>query len=248
MLATVIGVEGLVNLKIGAHLSLDVEGNITSEIDNSDLEPAIIADARNTLDRQKSTLRQYQLPSGRAEVFLEVIQPLTPLIIFGAGQDAVPLANLAKTLGWYVTVVDCRGQSATEARFAMADRTILTRRNLISQTVEVNRQTVAVVMTHNYFDDLEILKMLLSSSVRYIGVLGARKRTKRLLQELEGNFEPTKPFHAPIGLDIGAETPEEIAIAIIAEIQAVISGRDAGFLRDKTGSIHQSIELLAFGS
>ena len=81
--------------------------------------------------------------------------------------------------------------------------------------------------------------MLLSSSVRYIGVLGARKRTKRLLQELEGNFEPTKPFHAPIGLDIGAETPEEIAIAIIAEIQAVVSGRDAGFLRDKTGcSIH----------
>ncbi len=248
LLATVIGVEGLVNLKIGAHLSLDVEGNITSEIDNSDLEPTIIADARNTLDRQKSTLRQYKLPSGSAEVFLEVIQPPTPLVIFGAGQDAIPLANLAKTLGWYVTVVDCRGQSATEARFAMADRTILTRRNLISQTVEVNRQTVAVVMTHNYFDDLEILKMLLSSSVRYIGVLGARKRTKRLLQELEGNFEPTKPFHAPIGLDIGAETPEEIAIAIIAEIQAVISGRDAGFLRDKTGSIHQSIELLAFGS
>ncbi len=242
VLATLIGVEGLVNLKVGAHLSLDLEGNAISEIDNIDLEQAIISDARNTLDRQKSTLRQYQLPSGSAEVFLEVIQPPTPLIIFGAGQDAVPLANLAKTLGWYVTVVDCRAQSATRDRFAMADRTILTRRNLISQAVDVHAQTVAVVITHNYFDDLEILKMLLSSSARYIGVLGARRRTERLLQELDETFQIAKPLHAPVGLDIGAETPEEIALAILAEIQAVVSGRHGGFLRGRTGSIHQPYE------
>ena len=239
VLATVISVEGSVNLKIGAHLSLDVEGTVTSEIDNSALEQAMIVDARNTLDRQKSILRQYQLPSGSAEVFLEVIQPPTSLIIFGAGQDAVPLANLAKTLGWYVTVVDCRGQSATRDRFALVDRTILTQRHLISQTVMVYAQTVAVVMTHNYFDDLEILKMLLSSSARYIGVLGARQRTARLLRELEATFQITKSLHAPVGLDIGAETPEEIALAILAEIQAVVSRRHAGFLRDQTGSIHK---------
>ena len=239
VLTTVIGVEGLVNLKVGAHLSLDAEGTVTSEIDNSDLEQAIISDARNTLDRRKSTWRQYQLPSGSAEVFLEVIQPPTPLMIFGAGQDAVPLANLAKTLGWYVTVVDCRSQSATRDRFALVDRTILTRRNLISQVVTVHAQTVAVVMTHNYFDDLEILKMLLSSSARYIGVLGSRQRTARLLQELDETLQREKPLHAPVGLDLGAETPEEIALAIGAEIQAVVSGRHAGFLREITGSIHQ---------
>ena len=240
LLATVIGVEGLVNLKVGAHLFLTVEGTVTSEIDHSTLEQAIIADARNTLKRQKSTLKQYQFPSSRTEILLEVIQPPTPLIIFGAGRDAVPLANLAKTLGWYVTVVDCRSQSATRDRFALVDRTILTRRNLISQVVTVHAQTVAVVMTHNYFDDLEILKMLLSSSARYIGVLGARQRTARLLQELNETFKITKSLHAPVGLDIGAETPEEIALAILAEIQAVVSGRHAGFLRDQTGSIHQS--------
>ena len=115
----------------------------------------------------------------------------------------------------------------------------MTRRNLISQAVEVHARTVAVVMTQNYFDDLEILKMLLSSSARYIGVLGARQRTARLLQELKETCQITKPLHAPVGLDIGAETPEEIALAILAEIQAVVSGRHAGFLRDQTGSIHQ---------
>ena len=239
VLATVIQVEGLINLKIGAHLSLDAKGNVTSEIEDIELESAIIADAKNTLDRQKSTWKQYQLPSGSAEVFLEVIQPPTSLIIFGAGRDAVPLANLAKTLGWYVTVVDCRSQSATRDRFTTVDRTILTRRNLISQAVDVRVQTVAIVMTHNYFDDLEILKMLLSSSARYIGILGARQRTKRLLRELEQTSPIAKPIYTPIGLDIGAETPEEIALAILAEIQAVISGHHAGFLRERIGSIHR---------
>ena len=81
--------------------------------------------------------------------------------------------------------------------------------------------------------------MLLSSSARYIGVLGARRRTARLLRELKETCQITKPLHAPVGLDIGAETPEEIALAILAEIQAVVSGRHAGFLRDQTGRIYR---------
>ena len=244
VLATVIEVENITELKVGAHLCLYVTGKIISEIDSIELKSAITADARNALESKKSTYSQYQLPTGSVTVLLEVIKPPTPLVIFGAGLDALPLAEFAKTLGWYVTVVDCRGQSATCDRFSGVDRTILTRRDVISQAVDVNAQTVAVVMTHNYFDDLEILKMLFPTSARYVGVLGSRQRTKSLLKKLEELEKPlvtTKPIYAPVGLDIGGETPEEIALAIVAEIQAIICHRSGGFLRTQRTSLRDEV-------
>jgi xanthine dehydrogenase accessory factor len=99
-------------------------------------------------------------------------------------------------------------------------------------------------MTHNYLDDLEILKMLLPSPARYIGVLGPKLRTEGLLEDLrlQGivyNTEQLQRLYAPIGIDIGADTPEGIAIAIIAEIQAVLTNHSGNFLRNRNQPIHQ---------
>ncbi|MGC1394714.1 MAG: XdhC family protein, partial [Coleofasciculaceae cyanobacterium] len=110
----------------------------------------------------------------------------------------------------------------------------------------LNSGTVAVVMTHNYLHDQEILRTLLPSTVSYIGILGPKSRTQQLLSELEEEginptYEQLQRLYGPVGLDIGADTPEEIALAIIAEIKAVLADRGAGFLRNRTQPIHQPV-------
>lgn len=243
VLATVFGVEGQTRVKVGARVMLHQDNTVTSEIEDSNLTPAVIDDAQAALRDGRSTVKTYQLSAGSAEVLIEAIQPPTPLVIFGAGHDAVPVARFAKELGWHVTVVDSRPAYATPERFPLADDVILTRPEAAHDRVTVNHRTVAVVMTHNYLHDRELLRTLLPSPLRYLGLLGPKSRTERLLQELgETGIIPTHEqlcrLHGPIGVDIGADTPEEIAIAIIAEIRAVLANRSGGFLRNRKEPIH----------
>jgi xanthine dehydrogenase accessory factor len=243
VIATVFSVEGSSEGAIGARLMLTSDGSIITDIKESNLLQNLVCDAKSAFHTQRSSINKYQLPHGNIEVFIEVIQPPTPLIIFGAGRDAIPVVQFAKALGWQVTVVDCRANEATRDRFLMADKVILTRREIIDKQIEIDRDTVAVVMTHNYFDDLEILKMLLPSSIKYIGILGAKQRTQEILGKIHHSKEQLEKLYFPVGLDLGAETPQEIAIAIIAEIQAVLSNRCGGMLKDRNSSIHQKLEV-----
>jgi xanthine dehydrogenase accessory factor len=244
ILVTVFQVEGIVPARIGTRLMLHSDGSIDSNLEDADLDRAIANDAQIALQQQRTSHQQYSFPSGQIEVLIELIQPPPSLVVFGTGRDVLPLAQFAKALGWHLTLVDCRSLETTRDRFPIADRIILTRRTAIGKQVAVAENTIAVVMTHNYHDDLAILNLLLSAPTQYIGVLGSRQRTERLLQELQqsGIDIPGQRhrLHAPIGLDIGAETPEEIAIAIIAEIQAVLTDRNAGFLKHRPTSIHLS--------
>ncbi|MEH1904862.1 MAG: XdhC family protein [Nostoc sp.] len=247
IIATIFAFEGAVNVKLGSRLLLYPDGKIITDIKDPNLIPSLIADTQAAFANQKSSVKNYQLPLGSAEVFIEVIQPPTPLVIFGAGYDAVPVAQFAQALGWEVTVVDCRANEATKERFPIACDIILSRREIVHKQVFIDDYTVAVVMTHNYLDDLEILKMLLPSPARYIGVLGPKLRTERLLEDLHSQgivytTEELKRLHGPIGIDIGADTPEGIAIAIIAEIQAVLTNRSGNFLRNRNQPIHQCYE------
>ncbi len=242
IIATVFDTQGEVDIKTGARLFVNDNGSINTDIKDINLTKSLITDAQTSLINQKCKVNKYQLGKGFVEVFIEVIQPPTPLVIFGAGRDAVPVAEYAKTLGWHVTIVDCRALDATYERFPMADEIILARRETIHQ-VSITERTATVVMTHNYLDDIEIVKMLLLSSNRYIGVLGSRQRIERLLTDLRAieaiyTNDMLEKLHAPVGIDIGAETPEEIAMAIIAEVQAVLSSRNAGFLKNRTSPIH----------
>lgn len=243
VLATVFNVEGQTRVKVGSRVMLHQDNTVTSEIEDSHLTPAVIDDAQIALRDGRSTVKTYQLSAGSAEVLIEAIQPPTPLVIFGAGHDAVPVARFAKELGWHVTVVDSRPAYATPERFPLADDVILTRPEAAHDRVTVNHRTVAVVMTHNYFHDRELLRTLLPSPLRYLGLLGPKSRTERLLQELrEAGIIPTHEqlcrLHGPIGVDIGADTPEEIAVSIVAEIRAVMANRSGGFLRNRKEPIH----------
>jgi xanthine/CO dehydrogenase XdhC/CoxF family maturation factor len=216
---------------------------IKSNIEDADLVAQIRDDAWKALNDNRSTVKAYPLATGKAEVFIEVIQPPVPLMIFGAGHDAIPLVRLAQELGWYVTIIDNRQVDGTQERFSSADEVILCRPEGVSESVSLNNRTMAVVMTHNYLHDLEILKTLLPSPVQYLGILGPKSRTKKLFQDLkEQGITPTEKqmqrLYSPVGLDIGADTPEEIALSIVAEIQSVLANHSGGSLRNKLGSIH----------
>lgn len=243
VLATVFAIEGSVRVKLGAYLTLSSDSRVNTDIQEPNLVAAIALDAASAKCTQQSAINQYQLSSGSVEVFIEVIQPLTHLIIFGVGYDAIPVVRFAKELGWHVTVVDSQPAKATSERFSMADRVILTRPEVVQERISVDSRTVAVVMTHNYLHDLELLKTLLPSPLGYLGILGPKSRTKRLLEELrQAGFTPTEDqlqrLYGPVGLDIGADTPEAIALSIVAEIQAVLANCLGGVLRDRKEPIH----------
>lgn len=245
ILATVFRVEGGRSATVGSRLALNEDGNTTSSIQDAELKAAILKDAQEAFQSGRSTVKEYQLPGGGAEVFLEVIQPAVPLVLFGAGHDTIPVVRLAKDLGWNVTVVDSRPAFVSKDRFPQADSLILSDSEKISTDVLLNPGTVVVLMTHNYAHDLNILRQLLARHLRYLAVLGPKRRTEKLLQDLvkdgiQPTAEQTARIFSPAGLDIGAETPEEIALAIIGEIQAVLAGRSAGLLRNRKGPIHEA--------
>ena len=173
----------------------------------------------------------------------ENVEPPIAIMLFGAGADAVPLAKIVSELGWEISVFDHRPAYLTEDRFPTAKSLIPRKHDDTSYAFASDSRTAAVIMTHNYERDTEILSILLRSDVFYVGALGPKRRTEQLLGELAAsgeNFteEQLSRLYAPAGLDIGADTPEAIALSIIAEIQSVMKARDGGHLRNRKGSIY----------
>ena len=244
VLATVVGVSAdSREVKVGDRLMLSVAGIEKNQIRNTGLSLQVSEDAFLAFTAGKSTMKLYGKPGEEVKVYLEVMEPPIPLVLFGAGADALPVAKFARALGWNVTVVDTRTREATKQRFSEADEIVLCRAEEVAARVILNSRTVAVLMSHNYLDDLELLTQLHQSPVRYIGVLGPRKRTERLLHDIAGQGGPEisiedSRLHSPIGIDIGADTPEEIALSIIAEIRAILAGRSASFLKERQTPIH----------
>ena len=176
-------------------------------------------------------------------LFLEQVKPPTALVVFGAGDDAQPLVRLAKELGWRVTIADPRPAFATAERFAQADALVVGPASTLVERSAPDSETVAVVMTHHYVHDVPILQGLLARPLAYIGLLGPRKRAEKIVSDLaSGGFtissEQRARLHAPVGLDLGADSPEQVALSIVAEIQSVLTRRNAQPLRDRTRPIH----------
>ncbi|NJP11014.1 MAG: XdhC family protein [Leptolyngbyaceae cyanobacterium RU_5_1] len=242
-IATIFHTEGDVNVNIADRLLLKADGTVVNQIANQSLATQLLQDTYRVLAEGNTQVISYSLDHRSVEVLIEVIQPPVPLLIFGAGYDAIPVVQLAKQLGWHVTVIDHRPTYATRDRFSQADETIVCNPNDLPATLDLNPRTVAVVMTHNYLHDQSLLRSLLPSPIRYLGVLGPKRRTQQLLEDLhaEGLTSTESQrhrLHAPVGLDIGAETPEEIALAIVAEIQSVLTQRSGGYLRERQAPIH----------
>ena len=164
--------------------------------------------------------------------------PALRLLIFGAGDDAKPLSQLANQMGWRVTMLDECQAKTLPVRFPEAEEVLKMKREHALEGLSFNARTAAVLLSHNYGLDKAVLQALLPRALPYIGMLGPKKRFDRMNEELDRELASHPEIHAPIGLDIGAQTPFEIAIAIISEIQARFSNRKGGSLRERKGTIH----------
>jgi len=212
--------------RVGQKLAIFPDGTLRTEISGHQ----IVLHAREVFESGESAVIEID----GQEVFLEYVAPPLPLLIVGAGQDALPLVRFAKELGWQVTVVDGHSNQARPERFPSADRVLVCDPVHPLRGLTVNRNTCAVIMSHSYPQDEAFVKALLPKPIRYLGVLGPRKRTDRMLAGLEAPAH----LHSPVGLDIGADSPEEIALSVVSEIQAALTGREGGMLLHRPGPIH----------
>jgi xanthine dehydrogenase accessory factor len=224
-------------------LLISFKETILNTFDDVVLRKQVITDLRKLFKTQKSCTKTYQTSNQKCEVFLELIQPSISLILFGGGFDARPVSRLAKSLDWDVTVTDECVSHIAPIFFPQADKLTLCQRELIDRDFSITPYTACVLMSHNYEYDRDVLKKLLKTETPYIGILGPRKRFEKMVSEFQTlNIELTADdvhrIHSPIGLDIGAEAPDEIALSIIAEIQSKFTNRSGGFLKYKPGPIH----------
>jgi xanthine/CO dehydrogenase XdhC/CoxF family maturation factor len=220
-------------------------GNTTKEtFSDAGLNALVTADLLQVFESQRSEVKEYTWNENKIEVFIELIQPAVSLIIFGGGFDARPVSQLAKSLGWQVTVTDECVAHIAPLFFPSADKLSLCQREFIDRDFNITPYTACVLMSHNYEYDRDVLKKLLNTPAPYIGILGPRKRFDKMTEEFATHGISLTPhhlhrIHSPIGLDIGAEAPDEIAISIVAEIQGKFANRSGGFLKYRNAPIHQ---------
>lgn len=182
------------------------------------------------------------LPGG-AEAFIERFEPPIALWCLGAGEDAKPLVRLAAAQGWRVGLADHRPAFLQVGRFPGAQDLLIGRPESTVPRMALDSRTACVLLSHHWDRDLEALRLLLPSPAGYLGLLGHRSRGERLLAAVaEAGFQPTpdqvRRLFTPVGLDLGDSSPEGIALAVLAEIQAVLGGRSGGHLRDRKGPVH----------
>jgi xanthine dehydrogenase accessory factor len=205
----------------------------------SDGVPAeLVGAAREALIDSRHRLATLEGP----EALIEVVGSPSRLVVCGAGHDAVPLVRYGADLGFEVIVVDDRRQFLTAERFPEASALVHCEARDLRSAVELDQRAHVVLMSHNYLRDLEYLRCLSGSGVAYVGALGPGDRLQRLLTDLGEDYQDPGTVYGPAGLDIGAEGPFEIALAIVAEIVAVRRGRHGGHLRARKGP--QSIQSL----
>jgi xanthine dehydrogenase accessory factor len=174
---------------------------------------------------------------GGERIYYEPLLPPLRLLVCSAGHDAIPLVRQAAELGWRVVVVDVRNALLTAERFPGASEFASPDPDAAAEALAPDLRTAVVVMSHNYLRDIAYLRSFLDRQLAYLGVLGPRGRTEQMLAQLERS-EAIDQLHAPAGLDIGAEGPEEVAHAIIAEILATTRSRAGSPLRDRGAPIH----------
>ena len=210
----------------------------------------IDAEARIVIEQRRSSFKKYVIDQQEIIVFTELIQPPVSLVVVGAGNDVIPVVKMAEMLGWQSTVLDGRPMYASRERFPMPTCQVFhSKAEQILDRVQIDNRTVFVLMSHNYNYDLAVLKVLLQHPLTYIGVLGPHKKMKMMMDDLVANGihltdAQKETIHGPVGLHIGAETAEEIAVSIIAEIQAKLTATDTRPLKEKQDAIHRRADLI----
>ena len=224
------GPQEALGRKMVVQLDQPSEGELLAELDAE-----IESRTRELLTKGKSDTIVLDRPDGEVELFVESYPAPETLLIFGGVHTAAHLAKFAAMLGFRVRIIDARGLFATRERFPDVDEVILARAEDYLKTAKIGPNTYVTVLTHDpKLDDPALLHFMKVDHLRYLGAVGSRKtnaaRMERLLEK-GATPEQIARIHAPIGLDLGAQTPEEIALSIISEIVAVKRGRSGGGLR-----------------
>ena len=227
----------LIANKNQAVLGKQIQGN---------LHNVLLAKSKEVIKGGSSCFGKIEADEHTQFVFIQQHQPPVKLILVGAGNDARILAQQADILGWRVAVMDGRPTHAKKERFVGSCQVILAKPEETLQNIQMDERTCFVLMSHNYNYDLSVLKLLLGNrAIPYIGILGPLKKYERMLNELadggiEVSKEDLKKIHAPVGLEIGAETPAEIGLSILAEIQSVLNHKEPRPLKQKNEPIHDT--------
>jgi xanthine dehydrogenase accessory factor len=233
--------------QLGAKLLVRPDENAMGTLGDVDLDRVVARDALGELAAGLTATRHYGLHGEARQsdvaVFVESFAPPPRMVIFGAVDFTSALVKVAKILGYRVTVCDARAPFATEARFPLADEVVLgwPDRYLAEFGPTLGLRDAVCVLTHDPKFDVPAIVAALATNVGYLGVMGSRRtHADRLVRLEEAGVDAAARdrLMAPIGIDIGARTPEETAVAICAEIIALRTGRNAPSLRDQEGPIH----------
>jgi xanthine/CO dehydrogenase XdhC/CoxF family maturation factor len=219
----------------GSHLARSLtcaRAGVRGTTGDAALDAEIARRAASLLEQGRTAVERI----GGTSVFVEVLDPPPQLAMFGAGDDARPLAAVAAEAGFFVTVVDHRPAYLTEERFPPPARLVLRRASEGVEGLGLGPRQFAVVQTHALVHDRDWLRALLPLPLAYVGLLGPQKRKEEILRQLD--VRDAERLYAPVGLDVGADGPEQVAISIVAELLTVHAGRLPMHLRDKAGGIH----------
>lgn len=248
-LTTVIETSAPGEILVGARMLVREDGSLRGTLGSSVLDEAVclVVEQKFRELMPRSETRRFSLATGEtADVFVDVSVPPSELVIFGAGHDAIPLVALGLGQGYRVAVVDARPAFVTSERFPGA-KLVVAHPTEFKDRVLLGPRSYVVIMNHHLERDRACLRFALESAAPYVGVLGPRSRFERLVEGLrEEGFEVTRDHRArvynPVGLDVGADSPEEVALSILAEILAVRNHHAGGFLRQRPGRIHAPAE------
>jgi xanthine dehydrogenase accessory factor len=221
------------------------DGRIVGTIGGGCLEAEMIRRARHAIDERRSQLASYDLTpdqagedglvcGGRMQVFIDPIEGTPTLLLFGAGHVAQPLARLARSVGFRVEVADDRVKFANTERFPDADRIVVDGFAEAAEKMTIGRSSYAVVVTRGHKGDADALQAVLGKGLRFVGLLGSRPKAVHVMTELtERGVGPDelREIHVPLGVEIGAQSPEEIAVSIMAMLIAVRRGVEASAVR-----------------
>jgi xanthine dehydrogenase accessory factor len=239
VLATVVEAEKSAAVEAGQKYLVRDGRPVVGTIRHERLLEAIVKEAEVRLEEEKSKLVSLELPvtGEKLEVFFEVLPAPPKLIVVGAGHIAVPLAKLAKLLDFHVTVLDDRMLFANRERFPDADEVRVSDMAAALKALAITPSTYIVLITRGHKYDEPCLREIIHGPAKYIGMIGSRRRIKALFEKFRNEEkiaeEILQRVYAPIGLDIATETPEEIALSIMAEIVKVRRGGEARSLSGK---------------
>lgn len=228
-LATIVLARGSVPRREGAKMLVRADGTIFGSLGGGELEARVCEKAKEVMDRGRPERVRFELTGkqvdmicgGEVEVFIEPLLPPPTMYIFGGGHVSVPLARMGKMVGFRIFVLDERPEFANRERFPEADQVIAEPYELAFSQLKFGRSSYIVIVTRRYqFDELA-LELALRTPARYIGMIGSKSKREAIFAHLRAkglSEEALGRVHSPIGLEIGAQTPEEIAVSILAEL------------------------------